>query len=272
MRDQYKITEIASLYGLCTDTLRYYEEQGLLHPLRDPVNGYRLYGFQDICNLNVIRSLRQLGLSTAQIGEYLRSRTVDSTLELLDQEDALLTAQIRQLTQARAQVRRQNRELRRSRRQPVGVPRLEQLPARPCFLLKEDVILENEIDFLLKKLEKKHEDVLHVIGTQQMGAAVNGEKLAEGCFTHFSSVFFLGADPDLCDTVLPAGQYATLFYTGEYDQLEPVYRRLLDFMASQGLAPAAPPMELYPIDAHHTNLHSEYLTQMQVLTRPIGSV
>ena len=32
MKEYYKITEVARLYGLCTDTLRYYEEQGLLHP------------------------------------------------------------------------------------------------------------------------------------------------------------------------------------------------------------------------------------------------
>jgi DNA-binding transcriptional MerR regulator len=33
MKEYYKITEVARLYGLCTDTLRYYEEQGLLHPI-----------------------------------------------------------------------------------------------------------------------------------------------------------------------------------------------------------------------------------------------
>ena len=27
MKEYYKITEVARLYGLCTDTLRYYEEQ-----------------------------------------------------------------------------------------------------------------------------------------------------------------------------------------------------------------------------------------------------
>ena len=41
MKEYYKITEVARLYGLCTDTLRYYEEQGLLHPHRSET-GYRL--------------------------------------------------------------------------------------------------------------------------------------------------------------------------------------------------------------------------------------
>ena len=61
MKEYYKITGVARLYGLCTDTLRYYEEQGLLHPHRSEA-GYRLYSIDDICNLNVIRALRELDM------------------------------------------------------------------------------------------------------------------------------------------------------------------------------------------------------------------
>ena len=269
MRDQYKITEIASLYGLCTDTLRYYEEQGLLHPVRDAQNGYRLYGIQDICTLNVIRGLRQLGLSTAQIGQYLNSRTVQSTLDLLMQEETLLDQKISELSLVREQVRRQVQELEASRRQSVGQPLLENLPARPCFVLSEDVILENEIDFLLKKLEKKHENVLQSIGVRQIGAVLNQEMLAQGYSTHFRSVFILGDDPEQCDTQLPAGRYASLYYKGEYGQAAHGYSELTRFLAQQRLEAAAAPIELYLIDAHHTHLHSEYLTQIQVLTRPM---
>ena len=65
MKEYYKITEVARLYGLCTDTLRYYEEQGLLHPHRSET-GYRLYSIDDICNLNVIRALRELDMPVPQ--------------------------------------------------------------------------------------------------------------------------------------------------------------------------------------------------------------
>ena len=68
MKAYYRIGEIARLYGLNADTLRYYEEQGLLHPARDEENGYRLYTIRDVCTLNVIRSLRSLDVSTREIG------------------------------------------------------------------------------------------------------------------------------------------------------------------------------------------------------------
>ena len=42
MKDYYKINEIARLYGIGVDSLRYYEKLGILKPRRD-TNGYRLY-------------------------------------------------------------------------------------------------------------------------------------------------------------------------------------------------------------------------------------
>ena len=82
MKEYYKITEVARLYGLCTDTLRYYEEQGLLHPHRSEA-GYRLYSIDDICNLNVIRALRELDMPVEHMRRYFGERTVASTLDML---------------------------------------------------------------------------------------------------------------------------------------------------------------------------------------------
>ena len=63
MKEYYPIHELAKLFDLCPDTLRYYEEKGLLHPTRGE-NRYRRYGIQDICTLNIIRALRALDLPT----------------------------------------------------------------------------------------------------------------------------------------------------------------------------------------------------------------
>ena len=89
MKQFYQIHELAKLFDLCPDTLRYYEEKGLLHPVRGE-NRYRMYGIQDVCTLNIIRALRELGLPTRAIRAYLERRSVGETLALLDREEALL--------------------------------------------------------------------------------------------------------------------------------------------------------------------------------------
>ena len=82
MKDYYKINEIARLYGIGVDSLRYYEKLGILKPRRD-TNGYRLYNLKDMYKLNVIRDLRRLDFSMQQIKDYLEGQTVDHTLALL---------------------------------------------------------------------------------------------------------------------------------------------------------------------------------------------
>ena len=96
MKDYYKINEIARLYGIGVDSLRYYEKLGILKPRRD-TNGYRLYNLKDMYKLNVIRDLRRLDFSMQQIKDYLEGQTVDHTLALLRQEQALVQAQIQEL-------------------------------------------------------------------------------------------------------------------------------------------------------------------------------
>ena len=104
MKQFYQIHELAKLFDLCPDTLRYYEEKGLLHPVRGE-NRYRMYGIQDVCTLNIIRALRELGLPTRAIRAYLERRSVGETLSLLDREEALLRRRMAELEAALEEAR-----------------------------------------------------------------------------------------------------------------------------------------------------------------------
>ena len=104
MKQFYQIHELAKLFDLCPDTLRYYEEKGLLHPVRGE-NRYRMYGIQDVCTLNIIRALRELSLPTRAIRTYLERRSVGETLSLLDREEALLRRRMAELEAALEEAR-----------------------------------------------------------------------------------------------------------------------------------------------------------------------
>lgn len=263
MKDLYKIHEIAKLFGLHPDTLRYYEEKGLLHPERGE-NGYRMYTIQDICTLNIIRAQRELGVPVEEIGAYLERRTVEVTLDFLDEEEALLRRKMAELEAARAEASERRSRLLRYGGAATGRVTSRTIGARPYVFLREDVILEREIDFLLKKLEKRHQDSIKIIGKQTMGAILDGESLKKGVYNHFSCVFFLTEQERPHDAALPGGEYASLFYCGAYDRLEEHWRALRAGLEAQGLTPDGPPLELYHIDAHDTNREEEYVTELQV--------
>ena len=263
MKQFYQIHELAKLFNLCPDTLRYYEEKGLLHPVRGE-NRYRMYGIQDVCTLNIIRALRELKIPTRAIRTYLERRSVGETLSLLDREEALLRRRMAELEAALEEARARRARLEQYRAAEDGRVFFRREEARPYVFLEEDIILEKEIDFLLKKLEHRHQDYLKIIGSQCMGAAVDEEWLSRGVYNHFSRVFFL-TEPGLPhDDALPAGEYACLYYRGAYDRLEEHCGVLLAGIAAAGRRPAGPPLELYRVDAHDTNREEEYVTELQM--------
>jgi DNA-binding transcriptional MerR regulator len=65
-----RIGELSRRTGVHERLLRYYEEQGLLHPERRP-SGYREYGDADIDTVRRIRSLLAAGLNTSTIATIL---------------------------------------------------------------------------------------------------------------------------------------------------------------------------------------------------------
>lgn len=74
---EYKIKELAELSGVSTRTLRYYDQIGLLRPMRAAENGYRLYTSQQLDRLQEILFYRELGFSLEEIRDLLDSSVYD---------------------------------------------------------------------------------------------------------------------------------------------------------------------------------------------------
>ena len=62
-----KINEVEALAGIAKKNIRFYEEQGLLSPRRNPENGYRDYADEDVLVLRRIRLLRKLDVPIDEI-------------------------------------------------------------------------------------------------------------------------------------------------------------------------------------------------------------
>src|SRR5690348_2448416 len=71
-----RIGELVRRTGVSERLLRYYEEQGLLHPTRRP-SGYRVYAEPDVETVRRIRVLLAAGLSTSVIAVVLPCITSD---------------------------------------------------------------------------------------------------------------------------------------------------------------------------------------------------
>ena len=74
---EYSINSFAKMAGVSARTLRYYEEIGILMPLRKTEAGYRIYSSRQADTLQQILLYRELGLELLQIKEILASPDFD---------------------------------------------------------------------------------------------------------------------------------------------------------------------------------------------------
>ena len=102
----YSIGEFSKITGLGIHTLRYYEHESLIIPLRNGGNRRR-YSEADIAWIDFIKRLKATGMPIKEIKKYAALRaegdaTLPERMEMLIQRRQTLNAQIRRLQEHEA--------------------------------------------------------------------------------------------------------------------------------------------------------------------------
>ena len=256
----YKVGELARLYQISTDTLRYYEEQGLIHPLR-AANGYREYTTSDIWRLNVIRELRAMDFSMEHIQAYFAAHTLDCALALLDEERCAVDQRIQRLTRLRENLEQRRCALLDAQSAPVGEVRRVHLPARHCHIIPKGYATDEEMDILIKQLINFDRERLFIIGSSQIGSFVNLAGVRSGQYRQYEGVFILHSEGEHC---LPDGQYLTVRYRGSCEQNSHYIPLLLEYTREHNLVVGNLLAEILCIDIHTSGQLDEQVTELQL--------
>ena len=97
MKEYYSIGETAKLLGVSTQTLRYYDRENILKPVRiNDQTGYRYYSYTQFHVIDRIKYLQGFGLSLEEIGVIIRDGTVKELLPRLAARKEALLEQIKQ--------------------------------------------------------------------------------------------------------------------------------------------------------------------------------
>jgi len=73
------IGELAELAGTTTRTVRFYEEKGLITPCHRSSGGFRCYSQEQLKQLRMVLSLKELGFDLERIKSILRKRQPEET-------------------------------------------------------------------------------------------------------------------------------------------------------------------------------------------------
>ena len=260
----YRISELARLYGVSPDLLRYYEEQQLLCPKRSE-NGYRAYSIEDVWRLNVIRDLRTLDVPVPTIRAYLQDHSAATTRQLLEDELDLLDSRIARLQALRRTVRQRMDSCERAYSLPLGECFAQKFPARRCHALHQPYHTDAEMDPLIQQLRSFDPDHLYVWGNDGIGSYLDLDAAGQGDCQRYTGVFILHPGGE---SSLPRGLYLCLAYRGPNSRNAELVPRLLAEAARRGYEPQGPLLEFLLADIHISGDDADHVTELQLRVRP----
>lgn len=208
MKDHLRIGELARLFHLDVQTLRLYEEIGLLLPAgREPESNYRFYHFDQVYPLALIRYLRRLECPLAEIGNFMSERSFTETCSYLRHQSQILRARHQELLRLDAVIQLKitfvERELQELDVDRIQAERLDTMRYFPLGDLSE--VFSNELFYLYPTL------AFYRGGKQDFGA------------------YLIGGEPEDCEQpirTMPAGEYLTGYHRGAYQNIRETFARM----------------------------------------------
>lgn len=231
MREKYKISEVAKIFGISRRTLLYYDEIGLFKPYSNDENGYRYYSEDQIYNLNFIMTLKKSGFSLNEIKRYLDFSSTEESVSFLDDKVNLIKENIKFLESSIKIIQAKKEEL-KSVSSPEGLnPSIlydlsyrflsidvekpyGNIEVRKAYNKLYETIdnLDLDIEKYIVTVDKKNLERLDFHPVKIVGALIKKN------IKHDSL------------TRLEKSKYATITHKDSFERLEISYKKLIDFI------------------------------------------
>ena len=193
---KYLVKELATLAGINPQTLRRYEDLGVVHPVRGEENEYRLYEWRDFVQLLRARSLRNYGFGLQEVCKVYQS-TPEEAAALYEARAGQIEREIEALLRQAKEARRQRERLEEWQKLRKTGFVLRKRPAALVFLYRREEIVsegkaQRQLSRLLSEMPPFRSCVLRSVGREEQRpegglfafcSEVENveEKLKEGC-------------------------------------------------------------------------------------------
>jgi len=113
LKDFLSISEFSDWTGIPRSTLIYYDKVGLFQPAHRGENNYRYYTYLQTITVNLINTLKGIGVSLETIGDLMRNRTPEDLLGLLSAKERDIAQEIEHLLEAQKVITVFNKHIRK---------------------------------------------------------------------------------------------------------------------------------------------------------------
>lgn len=231
----YPSGEFARLAGVNKRTLHYYHDIGLFCPAVIGENGYHYYSCFQFAQLELILTLRKIGLSIEEIREYVTGPSDESFSQMMEKKKRLIDASIRELLSVQAFLEKKSQRLQAGFEARHGEIELCTLPERKIIWSapisgrydEGDFSVAAEFSLRLKKL-------FHLYDS--FGSRISMDAVYKGEFNSYESFFaYCPGNSEIYDEILPEGVFLRAYCVGPWNRLGEVYRKILHYAEEKRL-------------------------------------
>lgn len=241
------IGEMAEANRVSIATLRLYDREGLLKPsYRDEATNYRYYDIRQTSRLDIIRYMRNLDMSLAEIRTLLEKENIVLIEQKLIEKNNQIHQQMRDLKAMHEAVERTIQSIERYRKSPVsGTISLEFIDQRhilyvPCaenFYDGGVVAYEKAVHALRRELMRRN---IPQLLSYSLGTSVKQENFERQEL--IADKIFIFGDKHLRDygdntLVIESGMFACI-YLDDFDQETDGAKKLLEYCRANGYTPS----------------------------------
>ena len=271
-RQLFSIGEMARLFQLSVSSIRHYEALGLLTPeYVDPATSYRYYSPRQFEVFNTIRYLRVLDMPLEEIADFLHNRDVDKIEEKLRVQKAAVAEKQRHLARIERKIDAQLRRLHDAQVSPLGEIELIQAPACRLFWVEDSLTMQSndEIELSTSRLAAAQAEAVIFLG--KVGFGISRQHLQARRYEQYDGVFLLLDEADRFDgdaLLLPPAPCVRVRFRGHHLQSPEQYRRLDQYMQTNGLEICGFSREITIIDQGLTSDTEKFVTEITIPVQP----
>lgn len=267
------ITEMARLRGITTETLRYYDRIGLLHPDYLDQNKVRYYSVLKYEQLETIKELQQMGLELKEIAAYLDDRRIDTSCELLLRQQRDCLSKIKLYQTLNEKISRKIALISRLKELPPALMKPEVIKIADRFCLCGDSNLSDELSLgyacmALEQKIKQWDELIPIYASDCYAGRffLHSRPLQE------TQLLFLfdqpGAFPSDELSVMPGGSYLRVYSSDSFWKRSEVQACLASYAARHRLHLDDTALVISKVDYSITDLPAERLYEFQVRILP----
>lgn len=177
--------EFADLCEVKKQTLFHYDEIGLLEPEYKNENGYRYYTIQQAEAYSVIDMLKEIGMSLAEIKDFLHSKNTKKITDLLTEKEKLVDIKIRKMQRIQHLIKNQKRQMEEASQLDLDQFTIEDMK------VEQIVLSENILNYSHKDITKMVISFMKYvkqgeINVENWGALIRHEQIETGDYLNYS--------------------------------------------------------------------------------------